>query len=370
MAKLLMITGLGSARDLASGKRGAFYNTLEEFHRYWERIDIIAPRVKQPVGNLFGNVFIHTSPWPLLLHLVFFIKKAMTIYREQKFDLMTVHEFPPFYNGLAARWLWHKLKIPYIIEIHHVTGYPKPGSMKERVYLSLMHWFVAWDIKPSKQIRVVNQKQVSEFLIKAGVDQAKISYIPSLYIDLDVFKPLVEEKKYDLIFIGRLVENKGINLFLETVKKTGLSGAIIGTGPLQHEIKLKIEKWKLKIDFHGWAKDANAVAHLINQSRLLVMPSYNEGGPRVVAEAMACGVPFLATPVGIVPDLISQVEVGEVIRWDVLDIQRKAEALLSDPERYSRYSKAGPILAKQFEKKQAIKHYADWLKSYIDSESL
>lgn len=55
--KLLMITGLGSAKDLASGKRGAFYNTLEEFHKYWERIDIIAPKVQFSIFNFqFSNM--------------------------------------------------------------------------------------------------------------------------------------------------------------------------------------------------------------------------------------------------------------------------------------------------------------------------
>lgn len=43
MAKLLMISG---DRSLAEGKRGAFYNTLEEFRKYWDRIDVICPKVQ------------------------------------------------------------------------------------------------------------------------------------------------------------------------------------------------------------------------------------------------------------------------------------------------------------------------------------
>src|SRR3989344_7407101 len=92
--KLLMITGLGSARDLASGKKGAFYNTLEEFHKYWDRIDIIAPRIYRgltsreiEVKPLFENVFIHISPWPLVFHPLWFLKKGLEIYKEQKLRL-------------------------------------------------------------------------------------------------------------------------------------------------------------------------------------------------------------------------------------------------------------------------------------------
>src|SRR3990167_9802335 len=214
MAKLLMITGLGSAKDLASGKKGAFYNTLEEFHKYWERIDVIAPRDKKQTQRekiLFGNVFIHISPWPLIFHPLWFLKKGFEIYKEQKFDLMIVHEFPPFYNGIGARLLWQKARVPYLLEIFHVPGYPRTASLKELVYRTLLKLFIRFDASKAKAVRVMNLKQVPEFLIQAGVPKNKLSYIPAIYIDLDVFKPASTEagsvfggeKEYDLIFIGR-----------------------------------------------------------------------------------------------------------------------------------------------------------------------
>ena len=191
--KLLMITGLGSAKDLASGKKGAFYNTLEEFHKYWERIDVIAPRDKKQTQRekiLFGNVFIHISPWPLIFHPLWFLKKGFEIYKEQKFDLMIVHEFPPFYNGIGARLLWQKVRIPYLLEIHHIPGYPRPSNLRERIYRIFMYWFIKFDTLHARAIRVVNQYQTPKFLIRAGVPKDKIIYIPSMYIDLDIFKNL------------------------------------------------------------------------------------------------------------------------------------------------------------------------------------
>src|SRR3989338_10682592 len=180
MAKLLMITGLGSAKDLASGKKGAFYNTLEEFHKYWERIDVIAPRDKKQTQRekiLFGNVFIHISPWPLIFHPFWFLKKGLEIYKEQKFDLMIVHEFPPFYNGIGARLLWQKTRVPYVLEFHHISGYPKAANPKESVYRILMGWLIKFDASKATAVRVVNQKQTLEFLVKAGVPENKITYI-------------------------------------------------------------------------------------------------------------------------------------------------------------------------------------------------
>ncbi len=367
MAKLLMITGLGSAEDIASGKKGAFYNTLEEFHKYWERIDIIVPRVKHPIKNIFGNVFIHVSPWPLIFHPVWFLKKGLEIYKEQKFDLMTVHEFPPFYNGIGARLLWNRIKVPYILEIMHIPGYPKSASLKELFYKILMRWFIKIDTAKALAIRVINKKETPEFLKANGISEKKLVYIPAFYIDLYIFKPMESKKEYDLVFVGRLAKNKGVNLFLEAVKKSKMRALIVGDGPLMKSLRFKIKNENLEgqVAFHGWAKDQVEIANLLNKSKILVMSSYNEGGPRVVLEAMACGVPVLATPVGIVPDVIKDKKSGRIIDWNAEDMAEKAIDLLNNSDEYQLFQKNGLEIVKQFEKESSIRNYADKIKSLL-----
>ena len=373
MAKLLMITGRGSAVDLASGKKGAFYNTLDEFHKYWERIDIITPKVKSPVPNVFGNVFIHSSPWPLLFHPVFFIRKALKIYSQEKFDLITVHEFPPFYNGIAARLIWNKIKVPYILEIFHIPGYPKAASLKEKIYRQFFYFFIKQDSKKAKAVRVMSS-QIAGKLASLGIPESKINLIPAIYVDLDIFKPMSLEKKYDLIFVGRLEKNKGVKLLLDAIRILvfkfnlhSLKVLIVGDG--SEKIKLKIKADELEIEdnlnFYGWAEDSNKVAALLNQSKLLVMTSYNEGGPRVVLEAIACRVPILATPVGIVADIIKDGQFGRIISWNAEDIAEKINLFLSNESEYQKYSQRDIEIVSQFEKKSAIKNYAERLQKLI-----
>src|SRR3989344_4498318 len=289
MARLLMITGLGSAVDLASGKKGAFYNTLEEFHKYWNRVDIICPRVKREklkVKSLFGNVFIHVSPWPLVFHPFWFLKKGLEIYKEQKFDLMTVQDFPPFYNGIGARLLWNRIRVPYVLEFHHIPGYPRVANFKEKIYANEFIWKFYWNIfgSKAKTVRVVNQKQTPEFLKKAGMPKEKIVYIPSMYIDLEIFKPLNLEKKYDLIFVGRLEKNKGIKLLLKAVKllkehsnilqNVGMSVKllIVGSGSLKKELVNFVETNGLKenVFFSGWLATSEDVAKAYSSARIFV----------------------------------------------------------------------------------------------------
>ena len=368
--KLLMITG---DRALAEGKRGAFYNTIEEFHKHWERIDIISPKVKSQmsdVKSLFGNVYIHSSNLPLILQPWFILKKGSEIYKREKFDLMTVHEYPPFYNGIGARLLWRKIKVPYILEIFHISGYPEFSNPKEFIYRYLMQFFISYDAARAKTVRIMNA-DVGKFLESSGIPRSKLTLIPAIYADLDVFKPMVLPKEYDLILIGRLEPNKGVELFLDVVKKMNCRAIIVGDGSLLESLRPKVKGLKLENNFifRGWAKDSAEIAQLINKSKILIMPSYNEGGPRVVIEALACGVPILATPVGIVPDLFknnssewSGKSWGKIIDWDAEDIAKKAKNIL---ENYETYKNSGLEVARQFERKEAIKNYAEQLKRLI-----
>ena len=113
MKKLLMITG---DRALAQGKKGPFYYMLEEFSKHWERVDIICPRTPKPnIKKVHDNVYIHSSQKSLICQPWFILKKGVELYKEQKFNLFTVHSYPPFYNDIGGRWLHNKIKSSYFI---------------------------------------------------------------------------------------------------------------------------------------------------------------------------------------------------------------------------------------------------------------
>jgi len=142
---------------------------------------------------------------------------------------------------------------------------------------------------------------------------------------------------------------------------------IVGDGPLRKIYEQRTMNYELKdnVSFHGYAKDQQEIARLLNQSKVLVMSSYNEGGPRVVLEAMACGVPVLVTKVGLMVDIIKDGENGLFTDWTAEDMAEKIRKLLKDVELQNKFSKAGLELVKQFERKEAIKNYAERLKWFM-----
>jgi glycosyltransferase involved in cell wall biosynthesis len=375
--KLLMIV---VGRILAQGKKGPFYYLLEEFSKYWDRIDVICPRIEQGDYNIHKNVYVHGFPRLMWRQPWFIFKKGLEIYRKEKFDLFTVHNDPPFYNDIGGYWLHKKTKVPYVLEVMHIAGDPKLASFKEWFYKLLERLFVNFFAKNAKAVRIINKKQTGEFLKKSGVDEKKLKYIPAFYIDFNVFYPQNLDKKYDIVFSGRLVKNKGIFLLLEAIKIIRESQPtaghpqcenvkliIIGSGPLENKIKKYIYKHNLQdnITFAGWLPSIEGVAKIYNQSEIMVMPSFNEGGPRVTLEAMNCKVPVITSRVGIMLDIIQNKENGLFIDWNVKDIAEKIKLLLEDDDLRKKIAENGYKTAQQFERKKAIKNYAEFYKNLL-----
>lgn len=380
---LLMISG---DRSLASGKKGAFYNTLEEFHKYWDQIDIITPPVsKSSVFNLFkpkiyklkplnyfGNVYIHPSPLPLMFQSLWILLKGLQIYKKYSFRLMTTHEYPPFYNGLGAKLLHWRTKVPYILEVMHIPGLPKAGNFKEWAYKWFTKLFIRLDDSTAKAVRIINQKQTKNFLKQSGIKESKLHYIPAFYIDLGVFRPMDVKKDFDLVFAARLEKNKGVVELLKAVaiikkSKPDIKLLIVGSGPLKAKLEEFIGKNNLgeNVIFSGWLETHDDVAKAYNSARIFVNPSYNEGGPRVVLEAMACGLPVITTPVGLMVDIIEHRQNGLLTEWNPGNMAKTILRLMEEEATQQKFTAHGLELVKQFEKHQAIKNYADKLKAIL-----
>ena len=378
--KLLMITG---DRALAQGRRGPFYYMLEEFSKYWDRIDIICPKISQASNfehrtKIFDNVYIHSSQKSLIFQPSFILKKGIEIYKKEKFNLFTIHSYPPFYNDLGGKWLHKKIKVPYILELMHITGYPKAGDFKERLYKYLTKLFIKKFVKKAKAVRIINKKQTPQFLKEIGINKEKLKYIPAFYIDFNIFKPLDfardKSKKYDLVFSGRLVKNKGIHLLLSAIKKLkaqmpNVKLIIVGSGPLENKIKKYIKKHKLEsnVKFAGWLPGIEDVAKIYNQSKIMIMPSFNEGGPRVTLEAMACKVSVITSRVGIMLDIIENEKNGLFIDWTIEDIKEKILTLLNNENLRKKIAENGYKTVQQFERKKAIKKYAETYQNLLHS---
>ncbi|NEQ65072.1 MAG: glycosyltransferase family 4 protein [Symploca sp. SIO1B1] len=136
-------------------------------------------------------------------------------------------------------------------------------------------------------------------VVHCGVDQIFLTKSPT---------PVPEQP--NLVCVGRLSEQKGHLLLLEAVSQLVAEGLIfklvlVGDGPLRKEIEALIAQRNLQnhIEITGWA-DSIAVQQHILASRALVLPSFAEGLPVVIMEALALNRPVISTYIAGIPELV------------------------------------------------------------------
>lgn len=151
--------------------------------------------------------------------------------------------------------------------------------------------------------------------------QSKILIAHHHFLDFDKFKikNKLGNRKNFIGYLGRLSREKGTMEFVKTIplilgKKPDLNFIIGGDGLLQDEIEDFIAKNNLndRIKLVGWIPH-DKLPDYLNELKMLIISSYTEGLPNMMLEAMACGTPVLATPVGAIPDIIKDGETGFIM---------------------------------------------------------
>jgi colanic acid/amylovoran biosynthesis glycosyltransferase len=152
-----------------------------------------------------------------------------------------------------------------------------------------------------------------------------------------------------LVCVGRLSPEKGQVLLVEAVGRLRAAGvevelALVGDGPSRPAIEARAAALGVvdRVKLRGWRSSAE-VRRIVEASRALVLPSFAEGIPIVLMEAMALRRPVIATYVGGIPELVEPGESGWLVPAGALDPLAAAmrEALEASPEQLARMGTRG-----------------------------
>lgn len=355
-------------RSVLQGKHGAFWYTLEEFSRHWDQIDVICPHVDSTdlqFRDSFPTVFFFPCPGNLLHQSQWIVSKGSELTTAHHPDVMTVHEYFPFYNGIGAARLSRQTGIPYALEIHHIVGHPHAASLVELVGRSASRLYLKRDSERAAAVRVVNTG-AKETLKSYGVPEKKIHVVPSFYLNRDVITQYGHaEKKFDVVFCARLVGNKGLFFLIEAMSDLpGRTLLVVGHGPGYHKARRYVEELGLgnRVTFSGWLDTHESVIAALASGRVFVMNSMSEGGPRVALEAMACRLPVVATRVGVMPDVIRDGVNGLFTDGRAKDLAAKINLLLRDETLRHRLGLEAEKVLDRFDRRTLIREYAEFLK--------
>ncbi len=116
-------------------------------------------------------------------------------------------------------------------------------------------------------------------------------------------------KDREIISVGRLIPIKGISFLIRAmVYLKAESLVIVGDGTERRRLELLAKRLKLsdRVSFTGWIDERSKILDYFDQATVFVLPSLSEGSPRVLVEAMSCGLPVVATNVGGIPEIVKE----------------------------------------------------------------
>ena len=147
------------------------------------------------------------------------------------------------------------------------------------------------------------------------------------FIDEELFKPIILPKKdKHILYIGSLHRGKNVINLVKTFKiLDNYTLDIIGKGPDEENLKQIVKEFNLNVNFLGLFPN-NEIPEIINQYNIFLLPSISEGNPKVLLEAMSCGIACIGTNIEGINNIIKHKVNGILCDTDPESI---AEAVLS-----------------------------------------
>lgn len=176
-----------------------------------------------------------------------------------------------------------------------------------------------WILRNAKVAGV--SKASCKFTKELGAKNCQVLYNG---VDVKLFSGKANHKGIQVAYVGRLIQEKGVQDLLKAVKGMKVNVVVIGKGPYENELK------KLGGKFVG-EKDTAGVRRILAASDILINPSYGEGLPTSVLEGGAMGLAVIATNVGGTGEIIVDGKNGFLVHpGNVHELREKLALLVKD----------------------------------------
>ncbi len=195
------------------------------------------------------------------------------------------------------------LKLPPIgVKFHGLEMFQAPASFRSRFESMLLRGPTRYCMKHADHVFSYGGK-ITELIRSIGVSENKIVEIPSA-IESSLVQMNIGPKNDPLkfVFVGRYEPRKGLKELSKSVMSLPGSGFEMHfIGPIPHSKRIE----RAGVVYHGAVTESRQLLDIIRSCDVLICPSYSEGMPNVILEAMSQGLAIIATDVGAVSLLVS-----------------------------------------------------------------
>lgn len=374
---------------LGGGAGNASYYLLKEYAKYPEiQVDFVTSSVDEsmsilqmeenikiyriPIGKNFGNMH-YQSKAELIRYYKEAYKFAKKLIKENQYDL--THSFFSVPCGYVSYKLWKKYKIPYIISLR---GSDVPGYSER---FSLLYKFITPIIKKiwkNAYFVIANSQGLRELALKSTPGK-EIGVIRN-GINVEDFLPDYEKRDpshFTIVCISRITPRKGIRFLIQafrllSVRYSNARMLIVGDG----NEKTSLEQLTMSLGLEDRIIFTGAVPHenvlrYYQKADAFVLPSLNEGMSNTMLEALACGLPLVATDTGGTKEILIENRNGFIVKMrNPDDLAEKLEKLIADPSLADKMGRESLRLAKELSWESVAKGYADLYQKTINLKKI
>jgi glycosyltransferase involved in cell wall biosynthesis len=227
--------------------------------------------------------------------LPFYYKKAL-----QKSDVIKSNQMDGSWSAVISKWLYKKILIIRTGYTLSQLEFSKNNNSLRYRYYKRIERFV---YKYCDTAIVTSEHNKKYLLDNKLISDGKINIITN-FIDTNLFKPLnLKRFQNKILYVGRLNKEKNLFNLIEVISKTDLILDIYGQGDLEKELKKLVKEKKVSVNFMGTISNKELV-YVYNQYEYYILPSYFEGMPKTLLEAMACGCVCVGTNVNGINEVI------------------------------------------------------------------
>lgn len=234
-------------------------------------------------------------------HNLFSIARAKRLIEREGIDFIHAHES---FAGMAARIVKRLTGTPYLLTMHAIDSDQPEWKAFRRPLSAIERFAVGGADMLTCPGPLIRKRVVLELGAKPGITKV----VPN-GVDVERYGKMgkrAAKKKMNapdrlIIFTGRLTESKGLFPLLDAMRELKNHILwIVGSGPLEKQLKCVAPD---NVKFLGFRRD---IPELLAASDIFVLPSASEGQPISLLEAMAAGVPVIASAVGEIPSVVGR----------------------------------------------------------------
>lgn len=281
------------------------------------------------------------------LYFMHAFAKIVCISLWKKPDIVHIHM--SYKGSFSRKYVLNKwfslLNIPVIIHLH--------GSEFKK-------WYDSVSSKKQSQIRLLLRECDSTIvlgekwkeIIKEVESNCKTIVVENS-IAIPEYTTKWDSEVCRFLFMGVLIKRKGVHDLIEAVKKIAehypekkYVFEIVGAGEEETSLKALVEKYNLQsyFEFTGWVMGEKK-EECYKRSNVMILPSYNEGLPISILEAISYGIPVIATDVGDISSAVHDGENGYLFQPGDVSALTSAILKINDKDKYVKFSRCSKDLA-------------------------